>query len=224
MIYLLHGSGHDPQSVRTQTFSSGSLAELGTAFLVVPAGDSGWWIDSPVRPLSKYSTYLLELVEWTERHYPVNRDREARAICGFSMGGYGAMLAAAQHPELFCAASSLLGTLDIAQMYPDYYRLQYLLGDNPVVWQRHNPIQWVDSLAGTALLLSTATQAFDRPQNDAFAQALRSRGIPFEYCVQEGGHDISFVRENIGRHLGFHRRTFERSRSQVASQRAAQQT
>jgi len=120
------------------------------------------------------------------------------------------MLLASQHPETFGAASSLLGPLDIAQLFPDYYRLRLLLGPHLATWQCYNPTNLAANLAHTSLKFCTAEEAFDRPQSEAFAAALRALSIPFEYDVYPGGHDTIFVREHISAHFRFHRRSFDR--------------
>ncbi len=209
VLYLLHGSGHDHQSVLREVCLQDAVAMLGEAILVIPDGDQGWWLDSPMLSATLYGQYVLELIEFVDHHYRTIPNRTARGVCGFSMGGYGAMLLAGQHPEVFGAASSLLGPLDIAQMFPDYYRLKLLLGSNLTIWQRYNPTHWAAKLANTALQFCTAEEAFDRPQNEAFAAALRSLHIPFEYHVYRGEHDTAFVRQHIGTHFAFHRRCLE---------------
>jgi enterochelin esterase-like enzyme len=209
VLYLLHGSGHNRHSVLREVQPQQCMSELGEALLVIPDGEQGWWLDSPVLPASSYGRYVLELVRFVDQRYRTIASRGARGICGFSMGGYGAMLLASQYPEWFGSASSLLGPLDIAQLFPEHYRLVQLLGTDLAVWQQYNPAQRARYLAGIALWFCTAEEAFDRPQNDAFATALRSLGVPFEYHVYAGGHDTAFVREHLREHFWFHRRSFE---------------
>jgi len=210
VLYFLHGAGHDLQSVLLEVQPEQHLDVLGDAILVIPNGDQGWWLDSPVLPRSLYGRYLLELVEFVDQHYRTLPDRTTRGLCGFSMGGYGAMWLATQHPETFGGASSLLGTLDIAQMYPLYYRLSELLGRELATWQKCNPTQWAARLSRTALQFCTGEHAFDRPQNETFAAALSAAGCDFSYDVYPGTHDTVFVREHIGAYFGFHRRVFDR--------------
>ena len=209
VLYLLHGSGHDRHSVLSEVRPQEHVALLGEAILVIPDGNQGWWLDSPMLPRSRYGQYLVELVEFLDRRYRTIASRAARGICGFSMGGYGAMLLAGQHPEMLGAASSLLGPLNIVQMFPDYYRLRLLLGPDQATWQRFNPGRWAANLARTALQFCTAEAAADRRQNEAFAAVLESFQIPFQYNVYPGGHDTTFVREHIGAHFAFHRRAFD---------------
>ena len=205
VLYLLHGSGHTPHSVLAEVCPQAHMALLGEAMFVIPDGEQGWWLDSPVVSDSRYGQYLLELVRYVDRRYRTVARRTARGVCGFSMGGYGAMLLAAQHPEVFGSASSLLGPLDIAQMYPDYYRLRLLLGPHLSTWQRYNPTRLTAGLARTSLRFCTAEEAFDRPQNEALAETLRAKEITFEYDIHAGGHDTAFVRKHIAAHLSFHR-------------------
>ncbi|MGC8786833.1 MAG: alpha/beta hydrolase [Anaerolineae bacterium] len=210
VLYLLHGSGHNRHSVLREVQPQQCVSELGEALLVIPDGDQGWWLDSPILPSSCYGRYVLELVGFVDQHYRTLASREGRGVCGFSMGGYGAMLLASQYPEWFGAASSLLGPLDIAQLFPEHYRLGQLLGSDLAVWQQYNPTQKAANLTGTALRFCTAEEAFDRPLNDAFAAALQSLGIPFEYYVYTGAHDTAFVREHLDEHFYFHRSLFDR--------------
>ena len=209
VLYLLHGSGHDGRSVVREVRPQDHIAELGAALLVIPNGEQGWWLDSPLVPACRYGEYLLELVSWIDHNYPTRTERAARGLCGFSMGGYGAMLLASQQPHLFGTASSLLGTLDIGQLFPGYHRLRILLGPDLRTWQQHNPSQTAANLRDTALWFCTGDNAFDRPQNDAFAGALQSQAIPYTYEVYPGGHDTSFVRGHIQACFAFHLRQFD---------------
>jgi len=209
VLYLLHGSGHDRHSVIGEVRPQEHVALLGETILVIPDGERGWWLDSPALPHSRYGEYVLELTEFVDRRYRTIADRVARGISGFSMGGYGAMLLASQHPGVFGAASSLLGPLDIVQMFPNYYQLCRLLGPELETWEHLNPAHLAEKLSRTLLRFCTAREAFDLPQNRAFADVLTGLGIPFEYRVYPGGHDTVFAREHIAEQFRFHRRAFD---------------
>ncbi len=211
VLYVLHGSGHDWRTVLLEVRPQDRITALGAAILVIPDGNQGWWLDSPRVARSQYGQYLMELVRLVDRRYRTLAGRGARGICGFSMGGYGAMLLAALYPATFGAASSLLGPLDILQMFPDYYRLRLLLGSERDTWQRFNPASLVQHLTATQLCFCTAEDAPDLPQNESFASALRVLHVPFQYRVYPGGHDTSFVRQHVGEHWMFHRKVFDRS-------------
>jgi len=49
----------------------------------------------------KYQSYLLEIVAHVDKNYRTHANRDHRAILGSSSGGYGALINAMQHPEIF---------------------------------------------------------------------------------------------------------------------------
>ena len=56
--------------------------------IVLPAGDDGWYVDSPANPKQKYGRLLTETIQAAESKYRLSRDPKHRAIAGWSMGGY----------------------------------------------------------------------------------------------------------------------------------------
>jgi S-formylglutathione hydrolase FrmB len=58
-----------------------------------------------------YSNVVGEVLPYVEANYRSIADRSYRAMEGFSMGGYGAVLYAAKHPELFAASVEYGGPL-----------------------------------------------------------------------------------------------------------------
>lgn len=68
-----------------------------------------------------YETYITrDLVGYIDGHYRTISTRNGRAIAGLSMGGYGALMLAGRHPDLFAAAASHSGvdSLFYAGPYP----------------------------------------------------------------------------------------------------------
>ena len=54
---------------------------------------------------------IQHLIPHIEKNYNVHTSREKRAVMGFSMGGFGAMLYGLKHPDMFSCAVSLDGAL-----------------------------------------------------------------------------------------------------------------
>jgi S-formylglutathione hydrolase FrmB len=54
------------------------------------------------------------LIDYVDAHYRTIPDRAHRAVAGASKAGYGAMLFAARHPDLYAAAASFSGIVDLA--------------------------------------------------------------------------------------------------------------
>ena len=62
-----------------------------------------------------YWTHLSEeLPRLARAFFPLSEAREENFVAGLSMGGYGAFKLALRRPDMFAAAASLSGALDIA--------------------------------------------------------------------------------------------------------------
>ena len=129
VMYLLHGlTGHySDWTTRTK------LAEYAAQYkmiIVMPEGNDGWYTDSATMPTEKYETYIVqELIPDVRDRYRTIEKREARAIAGLSMGGYGALKFGVKYPELFGFAASMSGALGAAS-----WTLEDLRG-NQWIWR-----------------------------------------------------------------------------------------
>ena len=129
VMYLLHGlTGHySDWTTRTK------LAEYAAQYkmiIVTPEGNDGWYTDSATMPTEKYETYFVqELIPDVRDRYRTIEKREARAIAGLSMGGYGALKFGVKYPELFGFAASMSGALGAAS-----WTLEDLRG-NQWIWR-----------------------------------------------------------------------------------------
>lgn len=114
VIYLLHGLGGHYSDWHNRT----KLADYSRQYeilIVTPEGNDGWYTDSATLPANKYESYIVdELIPEVDRKFRTIQSREARAIAGLSMGGYGALKFAIKHPEKFILAGSMSGALDAA--------------------------------------------------------------------------------------------------------------
>ncbi len=89
------------------------LTQSFPSIVVSPNGDSGYWSDwyngGALGP-PMYETYVIDqLIPLIDANFRTIADRSQRAVMGVSMGGYGAMMLAARHPDLFAAAANISG-------------------------------------------------------------------------------------------------------------------
>jgi enterochelin esterase family protein len=85
---------------------------MGEVIVVAPDGFSRWggsqYLDSPVH--GGHATHLVrELVPEIDRRFRTYATRDARAIGGASSGGFGALVHAMRHPDVFAAVASHAG-------------------------------------------------------------------------------------------------------------------
>lgn len=109
VVYFLHGAGGSEKS-DSAGFASRIAREMRSgkfppAICVFPNGG-----------LSGYrgqieSMIVDELIPQIDKSYPTKPDASGRVVCGFSMGGAGAVHLSLNHPDLFCGAGSWGGAL-----------------------------------------------------------------------------------------------------------------
>jgi S-formylglutathione hydrolase len=115
-VYLLHGASRGntwPSGYYQGMFIQNSMDELiasgdvGEMILVMPDTSGGrytatFYTDSPLT--GGFETFLTqELVDHMDRRYRTLPHAQSRGIAGHSTGGYGAMVLAMKHPDVFGA-------------------------------------------------------------------------------------------------------------------------
>jgi S-formylglutathione hydrolase FrmB len=180
-----------------------ALTEGFPAIVVSPNGDSGywsdWWNGGALGP-PEYESFLVDqLIPLIDAEFRTIADRAHRAIAGVSMGGYGSMMIAARHPDLFADAASISGADDSnrPELAAALSLSSSLQGGAPdaiygpratqeVRWHGHNPTDLAANLRGLDLQVRTANGVPD----PAIGEELLS--VDTVSCVIEAGvHDGS---------------------------------
>ncbi|MGH9186259.1 MAG: alpha/beta hydrolase [Acidimicrobiales bacterium] len=166
MLLLLHGASDDQRAWTNKSDVEGRTAGLDLIVVMPDGGRSGFYTDWVQGPQWE-SYHIGELVPWVDAHYRTVGTREGRAVGGLSMGGFGSMTYASRHPDLFVAAASFSGAVDIADLLEaEGLALELLFngtaiwGDylnHQVNWRGHNPPDLATNLRWTALRLRTGT-------------------------------------------------------------------
>ncbi len=121
VLYLLHGAyGHFGDWLKS-TPNKKTVQNLSDAYnliIVMPEGEtSSFYLDSPINKESQFETYITkEVIPKIDQTYRTINDKKGRVISGLSMGGHGALYLSTKHPELFCAAGSMSGAVDMGSM------------------------------------------------------------------------------------------------------------
>ena len=195
LVLLLHGAGRNHRSIVDDERCCTELAKH-KMVVVFPDGALGWWLDSPAEPASRYQSMLRELLVHVRQTLPVSSQPERTGICGWSMGGYGAMRFAETFPGDVGAVATIIGLLDfpnVALPKERNFPVSPLFGQAPADWARLNCINHIEPLRGKSLLILSATNAFDATMNHNFHQALDSAGIRHEFREAPGTHDFAAV-------------------------------
>lgn len=158
VVYFLHGAG-GTESSDAAGFSALLRAEAEAGhcppvICVFPNGGMSGYRDTPERKSMGETLIVRELIPLIDGKYRTIAGREGRAVCGFSMGGGGAIRLALKHPDLFSAAASWAGALgsrgtqvspaEMAKENADKVRgkvrLLFIVGDKDPTLGTHAPI------------------------------------------------------------------------------------
>lgn len=118
VLYLLHGGGghfSDWLKLTPDKMLVKNLADQYNIIIVMPEGETfGWYLDSPFDVTSKFETYITkEVIQKIDNTYRTVRSNKGRVITGLSMGGHGAMYLSSRNPDLFGAAGTMSGAMDM---------------------------------------------------------------------------------------------------------------
>ena len=117
VLYLLHGLSDDYSSWMRRTSIERYLGNLDVV-AVMPDVDRSFYTD--MKYGLKYWTFISEeLPALISQMFPVSTRREDTFVAGFSMGGYGALKLALNHPEKFAAAGAMSSVTDIISKFGD---------------------------------------------------------------------------------------------------------
>jgi S-formylglutathione hydrolase FrmB len=194
VVYLLHGySGNHLDWINKAKGFEKAADQLNLIIVCPDGGYSSWYWDSPVDPTSKYETFVSgELVKSIDAKYKTIKDRKGRAITGLSMGGHGALYLAFRHQDVFGAAGSMSGGVDI-RPFPNNWDMAKRLGtyaEQPERWEKNTVINMLNLLTpnSLAIIIDCGTDDFFYKVNENLHQQLLYRNIPHDYITRPGGH------------------------------------
>ena len=134
VIYLLHGFGGEPADWIRWSHLYDYLRNR-KMIAVIPEGDNSYYVNAAEIPQDHYADYIVrDIPDDVESHYPVAKKREARAIAGLSMGGYGSFYLALKHPDRYWFVGSMSAAADAPtrgfsiQRLGQYWRLRKIFG------------------------------------------------------------------------------------------------
>jgi S-formylglutathione hydrolase FrmB len=194
VVYLLHGySGNHLDWINKAKGFEKASDEHSLIIVCPDGGFSSWYWDSPVDPSSQYETYISkELVKAIDGKYKTIQDRKGRAITGLSMGGHGALYLAFKHQDVFGAAGSMSGGVDI-RPFPNNWDMAKRLGtyaEYPERWERNTVINMLNLLTpnSLAIIIDCGSDDFFFKVNENLHQQLLYRNIPHDFITRPGGH------------------------------------
>ncbi|MCP9755495.1 esterase family protein [Lacihabitans sp. CCS-44] len=222
VLYLLHGGGgHFGDWLNSTPDKSvvKNLADQYNLIIVMPEGETfGWYMDSPFDKNSQFETYITkEVITKIDNTYRTVKSNKGRVITGLSMGGHGAMYLSTRHPELFSAAGSMSGALDMnytkfkinedfAKSLKD--RFLKLLGTADTsndVYVKNSVLNMVDTIKknGMPVIIDCGVDDFLIEANREVHRRLLYNNTPHEYTERPGAHTWDYWQNAIPFHVLF---------------------
>ncbi len=213
-VYMLHGHSANYKQWIVEAPQIEEASNNMKALLVLPDGGySSWYMDSEIDTSFKYETFIInELIPYIDANYPSINNRNARAITGLSMGGHGALYLSIRHKNLFGAAGSVCGGVDI-RPFPKNWDIAKKLGtieSNPSNWEKNSVINVSDSLVNgdLQLIIDCGLDDFFLNVNRAFHKKLLDKKIAHTYTERPGKHNTAYWRNSIDYQLLFFKNWF----------------
>ena len=222
VLYLLHGGGGHFRDWLNQTPDKmlvKNLADQYNFIIVMPEGETfSWYLDSPLDKTSQFETYLTkEVIPKIDNSYRTVRNSKGRVITGLSMGGHGALYLSARHPDLYCAAGSMSGALDMnvkSWRIPADFANRVkegwvrLLGPDTTT----NNAYFINSVVNMAdrikanslkLIIDCGVDDFLIEPNRELHRRLVYNGTPHDYTERPGGHTWEYWQNALPYHVMF---------------------
>jgi putative tributyrin esterase len=219
VLYLLHGAyGHFADWLKN-TPDKKTVQNLSDAYnliIVMPEGETAsFYVDSPINKESQFETYIVkEVIPRIDKTYRTVNDKKGRVISGLSMGGHGALYLSTKHPELFCAAGSMSGAVDMGSMLNRDSTAEVVKLMEPVfgakgvsqeVYASYAVLGMVDKIKANklALIIDCGVDDFLIEPNRELHRRLVYNKVEHQYTERPGEHTWTYWEDSLPYHVLF---------------------
>lgn len=243
IMYLLHGMTGDyndwitvgeVQRIAGEAIADGNAPPM---IIIMPDGlYDAFYINNYDGSINWEDFFHEEFIPEVESRYRISDRRNARAIAGLSMGGYGAMYHGVKYKEKFSAVYAMSAAFleveplkegeeksdwnrefhlktwgpDNEEGYPENYKehsiQEMFLSMDPV-----EPVQrgWGDQEAQLPkIFIDCGDDDFLFEENTNLANILKSKNVPFEFRIRDGAHTWDYWRTALEKTMAFVGDTF----------------
>ncbi|MFA9392116.1 MAG: alpha/beta hydrolase [Prolixibacteraceae bacterium] len=226
VLYLLHGrTGNEtdwPRSGRIQFLFENALinGEVPEMVIIMPAAENTYYINDYKGEVRYEDMFFQELIPTLEQKYRIIGNKDNRVISGLSMGGYGALVYATHHPEMFktCVALSAAVRTEktIQEIESDNWNKWFspmypgTTGQSRVSnhWRKNSPINIIhtaaiDQIKTVKFMIDCGDDDELDEANFALHREMRNLGIEHEFTIRDGHHDWMYWRKGMAEGLKF---------------------
>ncbi len=227
VVYLLHGyTDNDTgwlQFGEANMIADEAIAkrEIPPMILVMPDAGLSWYINSYNDSVRYEDFFFKEFIPYVEQQFRIRAEKRYRAVAGLSMGGYGTLVYALKHPDMFsaCAAfsSGIYTDDEIINMNDKRWEKVFgpvlngsLKGKDRLTkhFYENDPIYLMQHLDPSKIrsvrfYIDCGDDDFLYKGNSTLHIIMRDLKIPHEYRVRDGRHQWSYWRSGLPEGLKF---------------------
>ena len=226
VLYFLHGMNGSEQEFERRGVADAvnrlrDGGKVGELIIVAPDGGNSFYLNAK-NGVRYEDAIVKDLIPHIEKTYRAIGKPDGRAIQGISMGGFGALLIAFKHPEMFSSVTTHSAALfeELPDTSGSNRRAQFLarmignlFGDPPdeAFFQANNPINLAET-HNAAIKKSGLKIYFDVGDQDRYGfqgsnklldERLTKAGVPHEYHMFPGNHGWEYMISVADRSYGF---------------------
>jgi len=235
VVYLLHGLGDDESSwleygrIAQISDKAADSKEIVPMIFIIPQGFRNYYVNDYAGTFRYEDMFMQELVPFIDKTYRTIPDYNHRATMGYSMGGFGALMLPARHPDVFSVSVPLSISVrtdaqymveDASEWNDQWGRLFGGMGKNGTeritdYYKQYSPFHYFNSgnaqtFLGLRLFIDNGDDEHTLCRsNEELHILLRDLHIQHEYRVRNGGHEFSYWREALPNALNFISDCFE---------------
>jgi enterochelin esterase-like enzyme len=227
VVYLLHGYG-DNESAWYQYglisyYADADPAGIQPMIYVMPQGFNTYWVNKYNGQYPYMDVMVKELVPTIDSLFRTVKDAQHRAVMGYSMGGYGALILPARNPGVFRTGVVLSMSFRTDEQYmaepqsnwdSQWGTLFGGIGSSGTArltdyFISHSPFHFFKnpadpSLQGQRYFIDCGDDEETLSEtSDLLHAVMRGEGIRHEYRVRNGAHDWSYWHRSLPEALRF---------------------
>jgi enterochelin esterase-like enzyme len=227
VVYLLHGYTDNDmgwiQFGEANLIADKAIAEreIPSMILIMPDAGVSWYINNFDNSVKYEDFFIEEFIPYIESKYRIRAEQRYRGVAGLSMGGYGSLVYAMKHPDMFAACSALSAavytTEEYIEMSDEHWQrtesvlygpdlkgdnriTKHLLSNNPLYILKNGDL---DKIKSVRFYIDCGDDDFLYKGNSNLHILMRDLEIPHEYRVRDGRHYWPYWRSGLVDALAF---------------------
>lgn len=200
VLFLLHGFSDNQNAWLSGTSLERYVRNRNIA-VVMPSAFNSFYTNMQNGVFDFYSFFMEELIPFVHTSFNLSAKREDNFIAGLSMGGYGAFRIALLNPNLFSAAASFSGCLDITRLAKEN-DMSVVFGSNTE--NTENDLFYLvkkafDLEKKPRLYQWCGTEDFLYKDNIKFRDYMKNMNFDYTYKESKGTHEWKYWDDQVRR-------------------------